>query len=188
MNESAVSGLSFDLAAAQRDFEASQDGEINLWLHVSWEEKLTPYQSDVSEVWRDQLGIEVTISEHLDIPPEGWHMMTVDLHATYPSAHGILLAFVNAFGAEKMPPEFAEIRGMISEAASKLDNAERARRYDAIERHILDSALAIPLQALEPHRTFLIQPWVHGLEYPRYSGSAFHDAWLDDSAPKRTLP
>ncbi len=77
---------------------------------------------------------------------------------------------------------------MMSDAAAELDNAERQRKYEEIEQHILDQALAIPLQALDAHRDLLIQSWVHDLDFPRYHGSAFRDVWFDETAPERELP
>ncbi len=189
--DSTVEAMPYDREGAQHELNVSSYEDrleqFDLWLSVDWTESMDDYRSVTSDSWRDLLGLDIEIREYEGSPLDEVHMTVIDFTANYPSPYGFLHAILEAFGDQNLTPELIDIGRMISEAAAEPDAAERQRRYEAIEQHMLDQTLAIPLQALVPHRDLWIQDWVHGLRYPKYHGSAFYDAWLNETTPERTL-
>ncbi len=198
-----VSAYGFDPSGAKSELNGSAYGkslgETDIAFYAVSFEFLGADTTGVFNSWRDILGVDVDVHE-FELPDdqaadselkpslEDVHILKVRSSPIYPSPHGILLGFVKAFGRENMPAEFVQIERMLSDAAAEQDDAERQRKYEEIEQHVLDQALAIPIWAFESSVALLVQPWVHELKYRKYPGSAFHEVWLDETAPDRTLP
>lgn len=196
---SAVSGFDTDLPTAKVEFEKSAYSgnvdDLDLSIHVIFADLLDAYHSTIFDVWRDELGVDVDIREFDTSsdevpfwpPLEDVQITEVRYSFVEPLPDGVLREFSKAFGDENKSPEFAEIGRMLLDAESELDAAARQGKYEDIEQHILDQALALPILALDTYQQLVVQPWVHDLHYPRYHGSVFHNVWLDDTAPAREL-
>lgn len=196
---SAVSGFDADLPTAKEDLEKSAYSatidELDLSIHVIFADLLDNYHSTIFDVWRDELGVDVDIrefdtsSDEVPFWPllEDVQITEVRYSFVEPLPDGVLREFSKAFGDENKSPEFAEIDRTLLDAESELDAAARQGKYEDIEQHILDQALALPILALDTYQQLVVQPWVHDLHYPRYHGSVFHNVWLDDTAPAREL-
>lgn len=196
---SAVSGFDSDLTAAKDELEESSYSatvdELDLSIHVIFADLLDDYHSTIFDVWRDELGVDVDIrefdtsSDEVPLWPllEDVQITEVRYGFVEPLPGGVLREFSKAFGDENKSAEFAEIDRMLLDAESELDAAARQGKYEDIEQHILDQALALPILALDTYQQLVVQPWVHDLHYPRYHGSVFHNVWLDDTAPAREL-
>ncbi len=201
-----IRGYDFDPADGKQELEASLYQDDFLQSPIEFytlddSEASIGYLWSVFKAWREALGIEVKVNEfdiqsdvdddspHLLLPPlNELGMVEVHVWPHYPHPHAVLIKFASAFRDQDAPAEIAEIRRLIADAAADPDAAERRLKYSTIEQRILDQALAIPLLALETQARIMIQPWVHGLKFPKYHGSAFKDVWIDDTAPERALP
>ena len=198
-----VSGYQFDAKGAKEDWEDSLENapgdEVETFYYVYVFDFLLDHVDSVFQSWKTVLDFDVEVREYefienengedvLSPPLENLHLASVHTSLDYPLPQQALEAVVNAFGSERLPKELAEIKQLLSDAATEPDNAVRQRKYEQIEQHMLDEALVIPLGIYEPHVDFLVQAWVHDLNHTKYSGSTFHKVWMDKTAPERTLP
>ena len=205
-NESTVSGLDFDLMEAIRDLKrSSYEGMLDGWQinhyvlpHTQWSDEALP---GIFADWQAFSGLEVKFHEFETVDDDG-QVSSIelkpkleDLHLTevrhwpnFPGPHQVLRKFVTGFGSTRQSGEFVKIQNMLSDAAVLQDDADRLLRYDMIEQLILDDALALPLLAVESQRQLFVQSWVHGLRFPKFHGSVFHDVRFDGTAPERVLP
>ena len=120
--------------------------------------------------------------------PREWAATYVSEPVLYPSPYAVFRMLLSPFRPGHSSPEWLEVERMIRAAASEPDAARRLQRYEKIEQQLIDQALVIPVAIDEVVERIIVQPWVHGLSRPKYTGSMFHDVWLDDSAPDRPLP
>ncbi len=145
--------------------------------------------------WNSRFGLNVNpIGEGVDgydggwIDPESNAIQMVFTTLQYPDPHAVLREFIAPFGDGNSVRELAIVGEMIKEASSTQDAVDRAARYAAIERYIIDQALAYPIRMDEYLSDMRVQPWVHGLSFPQYGASRYRGVWLDETAPERELP
>ena len=200
---SSVSGYEFDPQGAKDDWGnslqyASGNGVETLY-YVYIFDFLLDHVDAVFQSWKTVLDFNVDVREYefiedenggdvLHPPLENLHLASVHTSLDYPLPQQALEAVVSVFGSERLPKELAEIKQLLSDAATEPDSARRQQKYERIEQRILDEALVIPLGTYEPHVDFLVRPWVHDLTPTKYSGSTFHKVWMDETAPERVLP
>ncbi len=155
----------------------------------------TDYYSEMLQGWDKILGFSVDLS-HTEHPTEFADLLhfgelrirDFEVDVAYPDPHAVLRAFISPFGEENSSKELEVVEAMLAEAAAEQDAAERRSKYEAIEAHILDQALALPILSSGAEFEILVQDYVHGFKIPQYPGSAFYDVWLDETAPERALP
>ncbi len=155
----------------------------------------TDFYLELFRSWNDVLGFSVEIhttehpSEFDDLLHSGeLRFREIETDALYPDPYAILRTFVSPFGADGSHEEIERIGDMLAEAVGEGDAAERSRRYEAIEGYILGQAIALPILSSGPTFEIAVQSYVHGFEILPYPGSAFHNVWLDETAPERALP
>ena len=106
----------------------------------------------------------------------------------YPDPHAVFRSFIAPFGEGNSTGDLTVLEEMVIRASRTQDAADRAFQYAAIEKYIADRALAYPLRIDEYGVTMKVQPWVHGLEFPKYGASRYRDVTFDETAPQRELP
>ncbi len=190
--ESKVTGFSQDAEAAKRELAESQySGERTLSINEPGS-----FFDDITKIidsWHELLGVDVEYLRGMDtdyysLLESGELQMRLFYEAPqYPHPHAVLRSFASPFGKGNSSVELMEIEALLAEAVSEQDSVTQLRMYREIEQKILDDALALPLEIQKLNFEVLVQPWVQGLEFRKYTGSAFHNVWLDDSAPQRTL-
>ncbi len=148
-----------------------------------------PTLESVLDAWTDVLGIDVAdIATQSD--EESQRAAIKDIRYTYtlPYPIGILREAILSFGNDDASHEFAELRTMLDAAAAEPDTIKRTADLEALQQQLIDEAYILPLLLLKTGRVLATQPWVHDLQYPIFTGSAFRDVWFDETAPNRTLP
>lgn len=162
---------------------------------TSWGIVLSDQVRDaVVEAWKVSLNAEINIEPFQfinDKPVPPLHELQaaefiIDTGATSP--YDVLKSVLEAFGTDNMPPQFAELKAQLDNARHNLDAVTRTAEYQRIEQTILDEAYVLPIYADSWEFEALVQPWVHGLQYPLPGGSYYRDVWFDETAPERTLP
>ena len=146
----------------------------------------------VVDAWEDALNAQVSWEEFEfpdDLPQPPLHQLQVAEVRNYAaiSTYDALKAVLEAFGTDNMPPQFAELKAQLDNARHNLDAVSRNAEYQRIEQTLLDEAYVLPIYANSWDYEALVQPWVHGLEYPLPGGSYYKDVWFDETAPQRTL-
>ena len=109
-------------------------------------------------------------------------MRLVFLSPQYPDPYPVLRMFIEPFDKSKSVAELVKIEEMIKDTVAEGDASIRSRKYADIEQYILDQALALPLRIDEYSFEFRVQPWINGLSFPQYGGSAFRDVWIETSS------
>ena len=108
-------------------------------------------------------------------------MRLVLLSPQYPDSHAVLRTFIAPFGEGNSVGELVEVENMIKDAVEESDADTRSLKYAEIEQYIIDQALALPLRIDEYRFEFRVQPWVNGLQFPMYGGSAFYSVRMESS-------
>lgn len=147
----------------------------------------------VVDAWEDALNAQVSWEEFEfpdGMPQPPLHQLQVAEVHNYAaiSTYDALKAILEAFGTDNMPPQFAELKAQLDNARHNLDAVSRNAEYQRIEQTLLDEAYVLPIYANSWDYEALVQPWVHGLEFPLPGGSYYKDVWFDETAPERTLP
>ena len=148
-----------------------------------------PTLESVLNAWEDILGIDIAdIATQSD--EESANAAIKDIRYTYalPSPIGILREAIIPFAGNDPSHELAPLLAMLNAAAAEPDSIKRNSDLAAIQQQLIDEAYVLPLLLLKTGRVLAIQPWVQDLQYPIFTGSAFRETWLDESAPERTLP
>ena len=138
------------------------------------------------EQWGEVL--DVSVFRGMDdgtIPLNLQAMKLIFRSPTFPDPYAVLSPIPDEFGTRNQAPEFVELRGLIEDAISASDAAERVRKYDLVEKYVLQQALVLPIRSIEGNYPLIVQTWVHNFQIPRYSGSVFHRMSFDETAPKR---
>ncbi len=193
IEDSDVSSPDIDIVDAKNELDtamAQLDSELfEIALYSTYPPEFLGTKQVIFDAWRDTLGINIDIRQfdfENNIHFEDLQITEVNFTLHYPSPHGVLREFLNAMGDENIAADIEEIRAQLTAAAATLDDAERMRIYDDIERRILEDVLAIPTVVLEPYFDLLLQPWVNGLEISQYRSSVFHNVWINAEALERT--
>lgn len=141
--------------------------------------------------WYERFGIDVVFDAGMDIifdsddvedePIVSQPMRLIFLSPQYPDSHAILRTFIAPFGEGSSVGELVEVEKMIEDAVQESDAYTRSLKYAEIEQYIIDQALALPLRLDDYHFEFRVQPWVNGLEFPMYGGSAFYGVRIESS-------
>ncbi len=185
--DSEISRIPYNLVAAMGHLEASS------WMNPP----PMVYRSNQFGYFHDSLGrlfeqwgdvLDVSVFRGMDdgtVPLNLQAMKLVYRSPAFPDAYAVLSPIPDEFGTKNQAPEFVELRGLIEDAISESDAAERATKYDLVEDYVLQQALVLPIRTTEGNRPLIVQPWVHNFQIPRYSGSVFHRMEFDETAPQR---
>ena len=148
--------------------------------------------SDYTSNWAAQLGMTVEFIGLEDAPfgtfdarlKDGTLEMRYEIvRPGYPDPHAILGRIPTLFGPNAESDETREIAAMLEEAESESDRVARIAKYHAIERHVLDRALVIPVFWDDGTIYELVKPYVHGYTRPAYHGSRYKDVTIDTTHP-----
>lgn len=140
--------------------------------------------------WQSELGLRTEYSvvdpfSYSDMLQQGEIGIVIDLIETsYPDPHAILGEFGLMFGRSSDAESFRRLRSMIDEAASEADLVKRTNAYSDIDRYIINQGFAIPIFWTSSDHYYVLQPWVHGFNHPRWGGSMFKDVWFDETYPR----
>ena len=147
---------------------------------------------DYTSNWVAQLGVTVEFVGLEDAPlntfdtrlEEGTLEMRYEIvRPRYPDPHAILGMIPTLFGPNAESDETRELAAMLAEAAVETDRVARIAKYQAIERHILDRALVIPVFWDDGTTYELVKPYIHGYNRPAYYGSRYKDVTIDTTHP-----
>ena len=179
-----------DLATSA--MERSRYGEEGYRDALMWvSDGSMPYPflfDDLSQYWSEWLGLEFEDAGTEYIPLDRFEseyrrgvlqMRYVYVKPRYPDPHAILGMIPGLFGPNAESNETRELTAMLAEAEVESDRAARIEKYQAIERHILDRALVIPIFWDDGTVYELFKPYVHGYRRPAYHGSRYKDVTID---------
>lgn len=147
---------------------------------------------DYTSNWVAQLGVTVEFVGLEDAPlntfdtrlEEGTLEMRYEIvRPRYPDPHAILGMIPGLFGPNAESDETRELAAMLADAAVETDRVARIAKYQAIERHILDRALVIPVFWDDGTTYELVKPYIHGYKRPAYYGSRYKDVTIDTTHP-----
>ncbi len=150
--------------------------------------------SSLADDWQETLNIDLRYSsiypqQYVSLAKEnGIQMKYISVVPQYPDPYSVLRVFDSTFGEGNQSSEYLEIESMLYLSTIERDAARRVEQLAAIEKYVLQADLALPFEWISGEYYVGVQPWVHDLEIPKYRGSIFHDVWLDDTAPERSLP
>ena len=182
----------FANSTAQLNQVAERGLQITMYFHIL--ELAEEMYDAVVATWEDTLDAQVNLEQFQvpdDLPEPPLHELQVAelfIDTAVASPYDVLKSILEAFGTDKMPPRFAELKAQLDEARHNLDAVTRNSEYQRIEQTVLDEAYVLPIYADVGEFEMLVQPWVHGLKYPLPGGSYYKDVWFDETAPTRTLP
>ena len=117
-----------------------------------------------------------------------YHIRLYHQVPAFPDPSTVLRVIEAPFGEIGKAPQFTKLEEMLGAAAVELDLVKRHEMYLEIENYLAEQALVIPIEVFPSNEDYRVQPWVHDLKPPKYPGSVFYNAWLDERAPKRELP
>lgn len=195
--DGAVVAPGFDPEAATKHAGNSryQASQTRLEFFTFLDGLFEPEIEQLESLWRENIGLSGIsylardLGTYKLLENEGSLTTLGFLHTVeYPDPYAVLRLFDETFGAGNSSPEARMVEQMLHDASIELDAAARFEKYVAVEQHILDQGLALPLYWSTQPSGFQLQPWVHGFKPPKYGGSWFKDVWFDDTAPERELP
>ena len=156
----------------------------------------TPYPfwfDEISQYWSEWLGLDSDAADPETILPLDrfeseyasgiLQMRYVHVRPRYPDPHAILGMIPTLFGPNAESDETRELAAMLAEAAVETDRVARIAKYQAIERHILDRALVIPVFWDDGTTYELVKPYIHGYNRPAYHGSRYKNVTIDTTHP-----
>ena len=148
--------------------------------------------ADLASEWVEQFGIGFEVAGGDYIPLDRFEseyasgslqMRYVHVKPSFPDPHAILGTIPTLFGPNAESDETRELAAMLEEAESESDRVARIAKYQAIERHVLDRALVIPVFWDDGTIYELVKPYVHGYTRPAYHGSRYKDVTIDTTHP-----
>ena len=192
-----IESIRFDIDAAHTELAKSEysqssdgfnvefgsDGLARAVLPPLFDQWYEKFGTDIVFVSREvEDGPEIAESHDVeDEPVISEPMRLVLLSPQYPDSHAVLRTFIAPFGEGNSVGELVEVENMIKDAVEESDADTRSLKYAEIEQYIIDQALALPLRIDEYRFEFRVQPWVNGLEFPMYGGSAFYSVRMESS-------
>ena len=192
-----IESIRFDIDAAHTEFAKSEysqsgdgfnvefgsDGLARAVLPPLFDQWYEKFGTDIVFVSREvEDGPEIAESHDVeDEPVISEPMRLVLLSPQYPDSHAVLRTFIAPFGEGNSVGELVEVENMIKDAVEESDADTRSLKYAEIEQYIIDQALALPLRIDEYRFEFRVQPWVNGLEFPMYGGSALYSVRMETS-------
>ena len=190
-NAVGVETLAYDAAAAKAEFDATDfaatAGGPAFVRELDTLGFVDPILSSVLDAWREVLGIDVDAIATLDAEDNAGIADVRFIHSL-PAPAGVLSAAIESFPADSNRAEFAELRSMLDDAVAEVDQVQRVAKFIELEQRMIDYAYVLPILMVETGKVLVVQPWVNDLRYPKFTGSAFRDVWIDDTAPERVLP
>ena len=148
---------------------------------------------ELSEYWSDWLGLKFDdAADEFVVPLDRFEseyaagilqMRYEIVRPRYPDPHAILGMIPTLFGPNAESDETRELAAMLDDAAVETDRAARIAKYQAIERHILDRALVIPVFWDDGTIYELVKPYIRGYNRPAYYGSRYKDVTIDTTHP-----
>lgn len=185
-----------DLELAAELFQSSRYSASSLTARLIYvSDGNEPYPdlvADLSTEWVEQFGIEFEVAGGDYVPLDRFEseyasgilqMRYVHVKPRYPDPHAILGMIPTLFGPNAGSEETRELAAMLEEAEGESDRVARVAKYQAIEQHILDRALVIPVFWDDGTIYELVKPYLHGYNRPAYHGSRYKDVTIDTTHP-----
>ena len=186
-----------DRELASLAFERSRYGQEGYHESITFvSDASTPYPfwfDEVSQNWSEWLGLDSDAADPETILPLDrfeseyaagiLQMRYVHVKPRYPDPHAILGMIPTLFGPNAESDETRKLAAMLDDAAVETDRAARIAKYQAIERHILDRALVIPVFWDDGTIYELVKPYIRGYNRPAYYGSRYKDVTIDTTHP-----
>ena len=186
--------IEYDIVAAESSFDAFQQSNQGFLDAIPWvfgsSGARERERAAIAGGWR--LALPVNFSLKLVSGREFQRLRNgnkialslIRHQTTYPHPQASVIGFQELFGESAVSKEIDEVKALTLQAASEADPVTALELYAALEQHMLDNALVVPLNLSAVTSYYVrVQPWVHGYQVGRYGGSRFKDVWFDETYP-----